>query len=237
MWIEQKVYTLKSEKGGNVKSEDILNNVFLRVNENLTTVTLKQLFLKHSDPSFEDNILEVKGYSILEKVIPLTGDFFINDQKVKISFNHEEIGNLEIIEIENPLFQANDKSIEDEDVDSFNKKIIELSQLKTDDNKEEENVNPHTETSSDIVPIFNKKYENGKVRYINNGYKEFVDGDFRLLLKNDSVLIFKIVSEDEIIQFENIEEKNENEFLFSYNDDSYVANVSDGKLKVEEIQK
>ena len=97
MWIEQKVYTFKSEKSGDIKSEDILDNIFLRVNENLTTVTLKQLFLKNSEPELEDNLLTVKGYSILQDVVPITGEIKIKDSTpieigVKISFNSEILG-------------------------------------------------------------------------------------------------------------------------------------------------
>lgn len=236
MWIEQKVYTLKSEKGGDVKTEDILDNIFLRVNENLTTVTLKQLFLKNSEPEFKSNLLIVKGWSLLEKVIPVTGAYLATltskeseaKDQVRISFNNEILGNLELIEVENPLIQSNDKSIEDNDVEDFNKKIIELSQLKTADKETEEDVTPHTEAS---VPIENKEYENGKASYLKVGYKEFSNGNFKLLVKGEKVILFEIVSEEEIKVFSEPKILEENSYEFTDSENNEIIKVKvDGEL-------
>lgn len=237
MWLEQKVYTFQSEKGA-VTQEDILDNIYLRVNENLTTVKLKQLFLKNSEPEFDEkkNQLEVKGWSLLEKIDLKTGELKVNEETVKISFNSEELGDLKIIEISNPLIQSNDKELEDEDLKKFNEKIIELSKSKVEDEQGKGVGTPHTEPLS----VINKKYENGKIRYLNNGFVEYVDKNYRLLVKKDDektiALLFDIISEQEINQLSEpkISEPENYQFIDKKNNKVLEAKIEENKLIVEE---
>lgn len=245
MWLEQKNYTFKTEKGA-VNQDPSLDNIYLRVNENLTTVELKQLFVKINDSEFDedDKLLTVKGYSILQRVEPISGELKINQPeadesasgRVKISFNSEAFGNLEIIEIENPAVQFNDKEISEDVVNKFEEKIKELAQVKT----EEEVVvtgSPQPETAT-----INKQYEIVKQRYLLNGYQEFVLGEYRLLVKkNDGKILasfYDIVSETEIVPYNRISETEEN-IYHVFNDKDiklFVVSIDENTMKVEKIE-
>lgn len=242
MWLEQKIYSFKSEKN-TVASEDILSNINLKVNDILTTVKLSSLFLKVDSIKFdkETHILEIKGWSILERTIPKTGELRIYGESkedftdVKLSFYSDELGEMIIDDIENPIFQFDDKEVKESDVKAFDAKIIELSIPK----KEEEIQGEGTGSPHSNPALFNKKYEIAKARFINNGYKEYPSGNFRLLVKqsNDSktVILIELVDESKLNQFTAPEEITEGFYQFLDTDGNRKINakVIDGKLDVE----
>lgn len=248
MWLEQKIITFQSEKEPE-NGKIILDNIFLKVNENLTTVLLKDLFLKMNTK--EDNIdfnkkeksFELKGWSILEKVVPITKLFAAHtdegDKAVEISFYSEQLGNIIISDIENPWVQGNDKKFEEEDLKQFEKDIIQLSLPK--EEKKVEGVGDGLLPLSAPV-LLNKKYESGKKRYIDSGYKEYVDGNYRLLLKKSPekiiAILVELLDENNLNQF-GAAEKSDVENFYQFKDDTnnkkLNAKIIDDSLQVEVI--
>lgn len=247
MWLEQKVYSFQCEKNEITPEQDILSGINLKVNGILTTVKLSSLFLKANQPEFNKNkkILEIKGWSILERTIPLTGELRIVGEgekftDVKLSFYSDLLGDMVISDIENPIFQASDKDLKDEDVKAFDSKIIELSISKKDEEVQGEGTgSPHSNPS-----LFNKKYENNRIRFINNGYKEYINnekGNFRLLVKQSTdsktILLFELLDETTIKRYDSPEEIVENFYQFLDVDGNRKINAKliDGKLDIEVI--
>lgn len=95
---------------------------------------------------------------------------------------------------------------------------------------------------SSSVLLVNKKYESGKQRYINNGYKEYSFENFRLLLKKtdekEIALLIEIVDENKINQFSAAEKSNIENF-YSFKDEEgkqkLNAKIINDKLEVEVI--
>lgn len=234
MWLEEKVFSFKTEN--NIVSEDFLSKILLKVNGNLTNVRLPDLFIKITDDAEfddDDKILELKGYSILE--FTENGIFKSKVGDVNLSFHSEEAGEVTINLIENPWFQKGDKEVTQETFDNFEKKIIELASVKKEEVQGEGLGSPHSNPS-----LLNKKYDNNKVRLINNGYKEYSFGNFKLLKKNDSLLLFEILDEDTVYKIDS-EPKSitENVWMFDdeYNLRSLNVKLIDDKLVIEPIHK
>lgn len=249
MWLEQKIISFQTEKEAE-KENIVLDNIFLKVNENLTTVNIKDLFLKISTKLNEiefnkkDKTFELKGWSILEKVIPITKIFKAHlgeeEKDLEISFYSEEFGNIIIADIDTPWVIGNDKKFEDKDLEQFEKDIIQLSLPK--EEKKVEGAESGLLPLSSSVLLVNKKYENGKQRYIQNGYIEYSFENFRLLLKKtdekEIALLIEIVNENKINQFSAAEKSNIENF-YSFKDEEgkqkLNAKIINDKLEVEVI--
>lgn len=217
MWLEQKIITFQCEKLPNQINEDLdLNSFYLVLNENKTTIKLPQLFLKLNEWEIDEDKkqIEVKGWSILSVVDIKKSSLTLNEKEIKISFDSEDFGNVSIIDVSNPLFQANDKQLSQEELNSFMDKIFELSEAKKAEDVTEEVGSPHSDPSAFI----NKKYEFGKARYLMNGYKEFVSGNYRLLLKQKDEktipVFFEILSENELKQIIDLEIDSSTRFIY-----------------------
>lgn len=248
MWLEQKIISFLTEKEP-VNGKIILDNIFLKVNENLTTVPLKDLFLKmntkEEDIEFDkkEKTFQLKGWSILEKVVPITKLFAVHteegDKVIEISFYSEELGNIIVSDIENPWVQGNDKKFEEEDLKQFEKDIIQLSLPK--EEKKVEGVGDGLLPLS-APTLLNKKYESGKKRYIDTGYKEYVDRNYRLLLKKTPektiALLIEIIDENNVNQF-GAAEKSDVENFYQFKDEGSKqklnAKIIDDSLQVEVI--
>lgn len=242
MKLEQKNYVFSINRD-TASENDSISEIHLKINDKLTTITLETLFLKISSHEFSDDgkELEITGWSVLQllKETKSLNLLLIRDTKsdtesnneIKIGFFSEKLGELEVTKISNPLLQFSDKT--DESAAEILEKILELSIVKVDEQVGEV-VAPHSENST--VIYVNKNYENAKLRYINNGYKEYSYENFRLL-KNDEkqkAILVEIKGENEAEQFNNsIIEEATVTFLDKNTYRVIICKIEDEKLIVE----
>lgn len=248
MWkSEQKNYTLQSSKKDPVANYDF-SKINLKVNGKLTTIKLLDLFEKISNQELENDddlgyILVVQGWSLLQDV----KNGKLND--IDISFFSEELGDLNIVKIKNPLWQMSDKNIDEDVVKSFHQKILELAKSKDEPQPIVEEL-PHR---SDPVGVINPNYENAKERFLNSGYKEFQfigeDGaDYRLLenKERNKVKLVHVISPTEVKEFANgnpvtldgdyifVDNDENKEFRGKVVDGTLIIKINDLPAKVEE---
>lgn len=240
MWLIQKKITFHCEKLPKEIQEELdFDSVLLIVNGNKTTVKLSQLFLKINEWEIleESNKLIIEGYSILS-LVNSEGEFVIGEKPIKLTFESEEFGVMRIIAVKNPLFQANDKKLPDEDFKKFEAKILELSEApKVEDNSGGIG-SPHSDPPELIK---NKNYEINKPRFLENGFKEFKEGNYRLLLKEKddktTVMFFELISEAELVSYPNIakEANSESNFIAISEDkqEKIAISLIEDVLKVE----
>jgi len=164
---------------------------------------LGQLFARISTTNFSEDgkYLEVKGWSILQEV--KENKLIINEQEISISFTGEEIGELNIVSIKNPWFILSDIELSQDELESINAKLIELSGLMSEENNAGDDGSPHTSPPV----IVNEYYESGKVGFFKRGFVEYVGGNFRLLiLKTETVFqanLIELINENKITQLQN----------------------------------
>lgn len=238
MWLKQKWYSFQCEKDVQ-NPETLLDGIMLKVNGNLTEVKLVDLFNKISENSIEfkedKKILEVKGWSVLENVEPKTGVILIGDKQIVLSFESEQLGQITLLKLSNPIVIFDDRDIDDSKYKDFEEKIIELSILKEDSNSGLGTGSPHSNPNP--TAVFNKNYENNKVRLINNGYQEFSYGQFKILKKDDVILLFEIVDDVAVNKYSEKTKVMDNfyQFVDSMNDRKLNVKFIDGAVEVEII--
>lgn len=201
MWLKQKVYSFRITKEDSVR-EDSIERIMVKLNGNLTTIKLIQLFAEISKSEFSEdgNILEIKGWSILQDVN--SNKLKIGENEIDISFESENLGSLSIESIENPWWILNDIKLSDLDVAEITSKLLELSGLdKSTEDITDQAESPHTLPSV----IVNKSYDTGKITYQKIGYTEYIKDNFRFLLnsKSDKALLIELKDEKDLIQYKN----------------------------------
>ena len=228
MWIKQQIYTFKVES---FKPDIELDSISLNINERKTTIKINQLFAKISSVYFSNagNFLNIKGWSILQYLVD--NKLKIGEKEINISFESNELGKIKIFKIENPWFMFNDIELSDDETESINSKLIELSEPGSDVDESEDDRLPHT-SPSDIV---NESYESGKKSYISIGYKEYIFENFRFLLneKNNKAILIELVDEKKLIQLKNF--KKIVDCFYKFEDKSRGVNI-DVKIIDENLE-
>lgn len=225
MWLKQKIYTLSILRSSD-SQEDSTDGIKVKLNGNLTTIEIKQLFAKISDEEFSEDgkTLKLTGWSILQ-FLDDNEFLLIDESAVSITFEKESFGSLEIESIKNPWFILNDVELSDEEVKSINQKILELSIVSTADDNAGESGSPHASTPV----IENKSYEAGKKSFIGRGYKEYSKDNFKLLLLDNGdtfqANLIEILSEDKLIQLQNPVKVTDNFYKFEDGQNETVINV------------
>ena len=227
MWLNQKVFTFKFE-GAQTIQDDSFDSIKVKINENLTTIKLSQLFAKHDKPEFieKNTKLKIKGWSILQSVA--NGLIQIGEKTEgetiipivsSISFESEQLGVVEIESIENPWFILNDIELSDEDLKSIDDKLLELSGLNApvvDDAEQEEEPHPQP------AVIVNSVYEKGKESFLKRGYTEFLKDNYRFLLLNKDdkfkASLIEFVDEKQLNQYNEVEKVTEKFFKVKLSD-------------------
>lgn len=236
MWLKQKVFTFDISREG-VAQDDRLDNIKVSLNGNLTTISIEQLFAKISSFDFSEDgkSLQIKGWSLLQDLnIYEESTLKVKDNDISISFEAEELGSLKISSIKNPWFILNDMEIEDSELEPIYEKLLELSDVSTEDNNTGAEGSPHTSP-----PVFvNSSYESGKAGFIKRGFAEYENGNFKLLVKNSDDFfqanLIELLSEDKLSQLQNGVKIIDGFYKFedSKNQRTINAKIIDGQLDI-----
>lgn len=223
MWLKQKVYTFRITKEDSVR-EDSIGHINVKLNGNLTTIKLTQLFAKISKSEFSEDghTLAIKGWSILQDV--KSNKLKIDENEIEISFESENLGSLSIESIENPWWILNDIELSDSDVAEINGKILQLSGL----DKPSEEIIGETESPHTPPPvIINQIYEKGKINYQKIGYTEYSKDNFRFLIndKSGKVLLIELKDEKDLIQYRNSSKVIDNFYKFEDDTNNRIIDV------------
>lgn len=245
MDLKQKNYVFAASVA--IVDEEKAESIFLKINDKLTTIKLLDLFVGKIKTNFsEDNdakfTFEIKGWSIIQMLKVANEENYnslsIQDEekieKVKIDFCFKEEENcieLNLINIETPLIQFNDKEIEEVELDKIFKKILELSNPKKEGKDKGAGVgSPHSEPAL----IKNTNYENFSKRFLAKGFSVINGKDneknFHFFISpnkeklSGKTFLVEVVSETEAIQYDELTE-NPDFFQFVDNDKNRFINV------------
>ena len=116
-----------------------------------------------------------------------------------------------------------DIELSDEDVESINSKLIELSGPGSDVDESEDDRLPHT-SPSDIV---NQSYESGKKSYLSINYKEYSFENFRLLLKEkeNKAILVELIDEKTLVQLKNFKKVVDGFYKFEDKSNNRIIDV------------
>jgi len=224
MWLKQQEYILSIIRD-TASQDDNFENINVKLNGNLTTIKLIQLFAKISKHEFSDDgkKLRIIGWSILQSV--KDDKLKIGENEIDISFEAEELGLLSITKIENPWFMLNDLKLSNEEVESINSKLLELSGSQIGDNDTGEEGLPQTSPPA----IINSIYDKGRESFIKRGFKEYSKDNFRfLILKTEDSLkanLIELINEDKLVQLQDPKIVIEGFYKFNDEANNRVINV------------
>lgn len=190
IWLEQKVYELASADGSKLNLTK-KPNLQLVINGEKQEIPIEQLFI-NKELRYYPESNEIKGYSLIQK-LSISKEGLLKDD-LKITFIDIDSGkNIIIFKMSNPAIQLNDKSIPQEEFDKAIE-VLKSLQPKPQATMEEPVLVTEEPVISSVVEeqVVNEDYNLESKGLIEQGFKEYKTGEYRLLIKDNQVILVAI---------------------------------------------
>lgn len=233
MEINQKVFKIENKFYSTPNSTGLL----LMVNNVLSAIDFSEMFTE--EPTKYPDSNEIKGYCVLEKFYnAMAGNFTFLHKEVNfkvelVDINEDKLIISKIIKFRNPVVIMDEEEITTEEFEIYLDKIANIFF----ENERQKSEKEKAEEKPKKIKLYeNPVYEKDKKIYLKKGFKEYKNGNFRMLHNpadenNTAMLVLLDKLSFEVLDIVTIE----GGYEFEVNEEKGTAKIENEVLVINKI--